>query len=215
VRAREAGGVTAAPRRDGVCRVDIARLPRVAGAERVMFPLGRALLEARLRGVTVVRVTPRLETLVARLAFGEFVRPAVPSLVIAVARFPGLVIRVADRPRAASEGRALGADWRPTAVRTRPWLVLVARERAVALGRALAVRAPTSVPPSLCNPDGVVAGPLLAPLALATRRAAGFLGVSLYSGPDRYKGEDRYNEVVRAWAYLTRGERWWTTPYVG
>ena len=225
VRAREAGGVTAAPRRDGACRVDIARLPRVAGAERVsgvargvarvtgaeraldvdrfagtvpalaservMFPLGRALLEARLRGVTVVRVTPRLETLGARLAFGEFVRPAVPSLVIAVARFPGLVIWVADRPRAASEGRALETDWRPTAVRACPWLVLVARERAVALGRALAVRVPTSVPTSLCNPDGVVAGPPLAALPLATRRAAEFLGVSLYPGPDRYNGEDR------------------------
>ena len=250
MRALEAGGVTAAPRRDGACRVDIARLPRVAGAEpasgvargvarvtgaerpldvdrfagtvpalaseRVIFPLGRALLEARLRGVTVVRVTPRLETLGARRALGEFVRPAVPSLVIAVARFPGLVIRVADRPRAASEGRALGADWRPTAVRARPWpwLVLVARERAVALGRALAVRIPPSLPPSLCNPDGVVAGPPLAPLPLATRRAAEFLGVSLYPGPDRYNGEDRYNDVVRAWAYRTRGERW-TTPYVG
>ena len=127
VRAREACGVTAAPRRDGACRVDVARLPRVgdderaSGAarlrgvdrllavdrvvgtvpalapERVMLLLGRVLVEAGLRGVTAGWVELRLETLGARRALGEFVRPAVPFLVIAVARFDGLVIRVADR----------------------------------------------------------------------------------------------------------------------
>ena len=127
VRAREACGVTAAPRREGACRVDVARFPRVgdderaSGAarfrgvdrllavdpvvgtvpalapERVMLLLGRVLVEARLRGVTAGWVALRLETLGARRALGEFVRPAVPFLVIAVARFDGLVIRVADR----------------------------------------------------------------------------------------------------------------------